>query len=435
MKHRILIALTIAVFGAMGTVAQEVDTEVDAEEVPASRISVGAAAGLRANFMRYSELNKSIYPHNRATLGTSIGVFGEIEWGKELHWGLRPELNFTRRGGKLTDVRNDMLSAGLNDYTYSAAVTYFDLRVPVLLHFGKVCSTWRPYIYAGPALGFASAGRFKVVGNDAGKEASYKVNATGDNVAKARLGLEFGVGVKYNFNITEKMKAYVGVEMAYDWGLTDTYSGAEKNGNAQVNNDYFGNNYSVRGSRKFSGMEVRFTFGLPLKGFGKQRKSPKPELVEEDRMPVRVETNATERTTNAFAGTNCFSLDEIIEMMAQGSSVEGKTICSVDDINFDFNSSEIREDSYAYLDKLAATLVRMNASVEVKGHTDNVGTDEVNMRISRQRAQAVMEYLIGQGVNASRICYSYYGASRPLVSNETVEGRRINRRVEVEILR
>ena len=122
-------------------------------------------------------------------------------------------------------------------------------------------------------------------------------------------------------------------------------------------------------------------------------------------------------------------------MMARGESVEGKTICAIDDINFDFNSSDIREESFAYLDKLASTIIRMNAQVEVKGHTDSTGPDDVNMRISRQRAKAVMDYLIDQGVNPNKISYSFYGATRPLVSNETIEGRRINRRVEVEILK
>ena len=432
MRHKLFMALLFATLSAMVAVAQDDDT--DAEVVPASRFSVGAAAGLRSNFMSFSELDRDKYPHDGATLGTSVGIFGEYEWGKELRWALRPELGFTRRGGKLTDIPTDMLNAGLAEYTYSAAITYFDMRLPLMMQFCKAKSAWRPYIFAGPVLGFASAGRFKVVGNDAGKEVSYKVNAAGDNVAKARFGLNFGVGLKYHFAMTEKIKAYVGFEMAYDWGLTDTYSGAEKRGEAAVS-DYFSQNYSVRGRRKFSGLELRLTFGVPLKGFGKQRQSPKPELVEEEREPVTVETETDNRVLSAFAGTNCYTLDDVIEMMARGETVEGKTICSVDDINFDFNSSDIREESYAYLDKLAATLVRMNASVEVKGHTDNVGSDEVNMRISRQRAQAVMEYLIGQGVNPSRICYSYYGASRPLVSNETLEGRRINLRVEVEILK
>ena len=77
----------------------------------------------------------------------------------------------------------------------------------------------------------------------------------------------------------------------------------------------------------------------------------------------------------------------------------------------------------------------MNANVEVKGHTDNIGSDEVNMKISRQRAKAVMDYLIEQGVNPGKISYSYYGATNPRVSNDTLEGRRINRRVEIEILK
>ena len=427
MKHNTIIAIFVAAISAFGAVAQN----SSAEEVPAARLNIGANLGLRANFMRFSELDKKTYPDRNASLGSVIGIFGEYEFGKDLRYAIRPELDFTRRGGKICNIKSDLLNKGLYDYTYSAGITYFDVRIPVIYQFLGATSSFRPYIFAAPYLGFASAGRFKVSGSDSnGTEASYKVNAAGDNVARAHFSLAIGAGVKYYFPLMNYSKAYVGFEMSYDHGLTDTYSGAEKNGKAAINNSLFGK-YVINGSRKFSGLEFRFSFGIPIKTWGQQRRSPVPVLVEEE--PAR--TNAAERVTDAFAGTNCCTLDDIIDMMARGESVEGKTICAIDDINFDFNSSDIREESFGYLDKLASTLIRMNAQVEVKGHTDSTGPDDVNMRISRQRAKAVMDYLIDQGVNPNKISYSFYGATRPLVSNETIEGRRINRRVEVEIFK
>ncbi|MGN1246667.1 MAG: OmpA family protein [Muribaculaceae bacterium] len=429
MKHNTFFAIIVAAFSAFSAIANE----SSAEEVPAARLNFGANLGLRANFMRFSDLDKKTYPDRNASLGSVLGIFGEYEFGKDLRYAIRPELDFTRRGGKICNIKADLLNKGLNNYTYSAGITYFDFRVPVIYQFLSPTSRIRPYAFAAPYLGFASAGRFKVSGNDTnGTEASYKVNAAGDNVARAHLALALGAGVKYYFPFLNYAKAYVGFEMSYDFGLTDTYSGAEKHGTAAINNSIFGK-YIINGSRKFSGLELRFTFGVPIKTWGKQRRSPKPVLVEEE--PPITTTNADERVTDAFAGTNCCSLDDIIDMMARGESVEGKTICAIDDINFDFNSSDIREDSFSYLDKLASTIIRMNAQVEVKGHTDSTGPDDVNMRISRQRAKAVMDYLITQGVNPNMISYSFYGATRPLVSNETIEGRRINRRVEVEILK
>ncbi|MFU2373156.1 MAG: OmpA family protein, partial [Bacteroidales bacterium] len=84
-------------------------------------------------------------------------------------------------------------------------------------------------------------------------------------------------------------------------------------------------------------------------------------------------------------------------------------------------------------DKLAQTLRRSNRHIEVKGHTDNVGGDEFNMNLSRDRAKAVVNYLVSKGVNPDKLTYSYYGMRRPLSDNDTEEGRAKNRRVEFTI--
>jgi OOP family OmpA-OmpF porin len=83
---------------------------------------------------------------------------------------------------------------------------------------------------------------------------------------------------------------------------------------------------------------------------------------------------------------------------------------------------------------LAAILIVTQVRVEVKGHTDNVGSEEVNMELSKERAKAVVRYLIREGVDKDKISYSYYGMSKPLTTNDTEEGRTMNRRVEFEIL-
>ena len=127
------------------------------------------------------------------------------------------------------------------------------------------------------------------------------------------------------------------------------------------------------------------------------------------------------------------SYEEIDEMMAKNKSVDGKTICAIDAITFEFGKSNIKPESYDYLDKLAQTIRRSNRHVEVKGHTDNVGGDEFNMNLSRDRAKAVVNYLVSKGVNPDKLTYSYYGMRRPLSDNDTEEGRAKNRRVEFTI--
>ena len=121
-------------------------------------------------------------------------------------------------------------------------------------------------------------------------------------------------------------------------------------------------------------------------------------------------------------------------MVDRSESVVGKTICAIDVINFDFAKSNIKMESFEYLDKIAAILIKTQVRVEVKGHTDNVGSEEVNMKLSKERAKAVVNYLVRKGVGKDKISYSYYGMSEPLTTNDTEEGRTMNRRVEFEIL-
>ena len=71
----------------------------------------------------------------------------------------------------------------------------------------------------------------------------------------------------------------------------------------------------------------------------------------------------------------------------------------------------------------------------VSGHTDITGSPEYNMKLSLKRAANVKAYLIAQGVPSERIKIEYYGITRPIASNDTVEGRKKNRREDVEIIK
>jgi OOP family OmpA-OmpF porin len=105
-------------------------------------------------------------------------------------------------------------------------------------------------------------------------------------------------------------------------------------------------------------------------------------------------------------------------------------------VNFEFNKSDIRESDVAELQK-AVRFIRKypGAKVRLEGHTDSIGTDEYNQRLSERRAEAVKDYLVKEGAaRASKISTVGYGESRPVASNDTEEGRAQNRRVEVLIL-
>jgi outer membrane protein OmpA-like peptidoglycan-associated protein len=72
--------------------------------------------------------------------------------------------------------------------------------------------------------------------------------------------------------------------------------------------------------------------------------------------------------------------------------------------------------------------------VEISGHTDNVGGDEYNQKLSENRAKAVVEYLAGKGISRDRLIYTGYGKQQPIATNDSPEGRQENRRTEFKII-
>jgi outer membrane protein OmpA-like peptidoglycan-associated protein len=104
------------------------------------------------------------------------------------------------------------------------------------------------------------------------------------------------------------------------------------------------------------------------------------------------------------------------------------------DILFDLNSAALRSASRSTLDDLANNFRQYpDNRIIVEGHTDSSGGDQLNQRLSEQRAANVADYLIDKGVAAGAITVYGYGESRPKTSNDTPEGRQQNRRVEIHI--
>ena len=105
-------------------------------------------------------------------------------------------------------------------------------------------------------------------------------------------------------------------------------------------------------------------------------------------------------------------------------------------IYFDFNSAVIKPESYPVLDDAAKVLkAKPNMKVEIGGHTDSIGSDSYNMKLSYQRANAVRDYLIRyHNIDPSRLIAVGYGETRPIADNRTRAGRDLNRRIEFKIL-
>lgn len=107
----------------------------------------------------------------------------------------------------------------------------------------------------------------------------------------------------------------------------------------------------------------------------------------------------------------------------------------LNNIFFDTGAARLRPESYAELGILYKLMVENpSLKIEITGHTDNVGSAGVNQRLSEERARAVVEFLIERGVDRERLSYRGYGFDKPIATNDTPEGRQMNRRTEFEIV-
>lgn len=110
---------------------------------------------------------------------------------------------------------------------------------------------------------------------------------------------------------------------------------------------------------------------------------------------------------------------------------EGIVVEFSSSVLFGFDKSLLSGDAKMLLDKLAGILdTYKDTNIEVQGHTDDVGTESYNQKLSEQRANAVSQYLVARGIEANRLTIHGFGELLPKYINTTPEGRLLNRRVE-----
>lgn len=154
---------------------------------------------------------------------------------------------------------------------------------------------------------------------------------------------------------------------------------------------------------------------------------------------------ASYRIGASYPGYLPYSQYYINDSMAKGSKIQhfiyldpiqpGAGIV-LQNIFFDLDSYELLSESDKDLEEILV-LFSQNTGIiiEISGYTDNTGTVEHNLVLSQQRAESVMGYLTGHGINPDQISAKGYGSSSPLATNETEEGRRLNRRTEMKVVR
>lgn len=163
---------------------------------------------------------------------------------------------------------------------------------------------------------------------------------------------------------------------------------------------------------------------------------PVPVVIEkeskEDNAEILERLNAIEEE-NAALKTKLQKLDDDLKTLSMQD--KGVVNASFQNVEFEFASDQLTEDSYSTLDQIAIILINNPtwAKLNVAGHTDSIGTSEFNQTLSEARANSVKNYLLNKNVPDSSVIVTGYGEDKPIASNDTEEGRQKNRRVEFQI--
>jgi OOP family OmpA-OmpF porin len=116
----------------------------------------------------------------------------------------------------------------------------------------------------------------------------------------------------------------------------------------------------------------------------------------------------------------------------QGAKVDNRGCWVIMDTLFDFNKYDIKAQYYPVIDDVIAVLKKNpSLKIEIQGYTDKIGAEAYNQKLSENRARSVMNYLVINGIEGKRLSIAGYGFTRPKTTNETEEGRALNRRVEL----
>ena len=162
---------------------------------------------------------------------------------------------------------------------------------------------------------------------------------------------------------------------------------------------------------------------------GKAR-SGKVSDLEAEKQAIKAQKDKLEASKNEAMD----KLNALQSQMIQVTQDARGIILSMSDILFDVGRATLKTDLMTSLAKIAGILsVYQQFDVSIEGNTDNTGSEELNMKLSQQRAENVMNFLIEQGISENRLTAKGLGMTMPIADNSTKEGRQKNRRVDLVI--
>jgi outer membrane protein OmpA-like peptidoglycan-associated protein len=402
---------------------------------------------------------------NRA--GLNLGILVEVPLSSNNRWYFQPGIIYMEKGRKFY-MRNDTTTSILTDTissSYNLGVNYIDmpLNLTYKLPLSKKASF---FLSAGPYIGFFYNGKQK------NETRIYSSNSFKDDEVRLESGNDKGKFKTLNAGVNARAGFEIGNVMLsgfFSEGLTNAYTasydGTFKHQVRGVSLGIWLNKVKqpvkapkvvqvvdtdddgvedkidkcpdVPGSKKYNGCPVPDTDGDGMNdeadacptvaGDINFNGCPVPDS-DGDGVLDTEDKCTTEPGTKENHGCPEVKRDTITKV------IEEKVTFAAKNIFFKAASDQLTESSIEPLDEVVKVLTdHPLLKMQIEGHTDSTGKAEMNLKLSRQRAESVKNYLTGKGIDASRLTAIGFGSSKPLQSNETVEGRRNNRRVELKL--
>lgn len=432
MKLRILNFLPVALAGLFigGTASAQTTTTAE----PMRTWSIGVNAGTLSGISPLGGQND--FSNWKNTFGYGLYIKKQIT------------PNFSLRlDGNRGNVKGDNTETFFNGTANASPVSAFstDLNYSASLSAVANLFNWSMFKQQNNAQLYASAGGGFVNFTPTITTGS----ATTELATENRMVIPVGVGAK--FRLSE------GVNLDLGWTISfvdnDQFDGYARGSNDKYNYAYAGLEFALGKGKQlafFSPIAATYDEAIAAKNAANALKSDL-DAQKAENAKLRTEMNDLLKDTDGdgvadkldkCAGTPAGTVvdgsgcplkvpaPQITERVIVTEADRAVVADAIKNLEFDLGKSTIRSKSYATLNRVAALLMEKNFSLKLAGHTDNTGSKDLNLRLSKDRAESVKAYLVSQGANASRIEAIGYGMGQPIATNATAAGRQQNRRVE-----
>ncbi len=321
---------------------------------------------------------------NTSALNGNYGGYLSLQRNFSEHIGVRLKAGYGH-------LESSYLS-GVGELTQSTNIITGDFD---FLYYLAPCEPVSPYIFGGVG------GNYRMLSN-------YLTTTLDENA----FLMQFSTGAGIEWCLDEDWKLVT--EFAFHQASNSSLDGAVMSTEASGNDSYIGLSL---------GLQYLIEKGAPSKycqlytGITQEQK----DLTDYGRIEEMIKAHIPKEVTKEI----------VVEKPAKAAPVEKWVLVGV---NFDSNSSKLTAESYPILFDAVKTLLKNpDMKVEIEGHTDNIGSESYNQKLSERRADVVKKYLLSKGIAESRLTASGKGESNPVADNGTADGRAMNRRIEFKI--